>query len=265
MNKLAIIVVSCAVVGLRAGAVNAAGPEQGQWRWSINAGTSSPTDAVAQQGAASTIADFGLSTGPLAGSGGTIALRHVRYSDIFGTGWNLGTEISYGESATLEAFARLSYESLPGRSAIVVGRLTSPALAAAVPIYAQFGDPKSWQLALGQRYYFLPGSSLRPFVGVDLGFDHSNSVSASFGAPDAGISFGTGRYFKASTGLLADAGVGLAYGVTPALSVNFSIDAEYRSRPSVDGVALSAAGIPAMTASDSHWTYPARLGVSYSF
>jgi hypothetical protein len=265
MNARHVVGLLCLLAALHMGVAHATGPEEGQWRWSLTAGNSMPASATVQKGTTGTTADFGAATGPLAGNGGTVDLDHLRFSDIYGTGLKLGAEASYGESRSLESFLRLSYESEPGRGPQRVGSVTNATLGVSAPVLADFGALRTWQLAAGERYLFRPGASLRPFVDVDLGVAHDNSVDATYSAPDVSLSLGSGRYFKSSTGLLADAGAGLDYGIAPGIDLTFGVQAEYQANATIDSVTLASAGLPELSAGASRWAFPARLGVRYSF
>ena len=247
------------------GAAYASGPESGVWRGSVSGGSTVAISGGALHDGVGEIPNLGIFDPGLTGNVGVVTLDSKSYQSLFGTGWNFGAELSLGESDSLESYARLSRESLPGHSMVVTGQIAPTGATEGSVLSAGFGDLNSWRLSVGQRYFFLPGHNLRPFVSGGLGLNYTDAVHAAFSAPDIGGSVVTSRYFRSTTGFLGEVGVGMEYGLTPALGLNVGVSADYLAGARADGVALSAAGLPVLTSTNGHWSVPARVGLVYRF
>ena len=130
------------------------------------------------------------------------------------------------------------------------------------PLNAKFSDYQGWGLDFGYRYFFDPGTKLKPFVSGSFGFQRLQNITISLSAPNYSASdipfyddswvFG----WRIGTGFLSDINDRLGWHVT--------VDLKYSGMLS-DQAGIGTVGFERINDVGNRWTIPVLAGVHVKF
>ena len=242
----------------------AAGPQEGEFSWSVFGGIDRPLSGDVHTGAVAAVPDLGPLNPDLAGVSAELRIRSRSHDDIYGQAASYGAEFSYGVSDAAEVFGQLRYTDA-SEGSVQVGGAFVPALDTTLPIRGTFSDYKALSVEVGYRYFFQELGPARPFVAGRIGATRTDDIRATFEIPDAAITIAnvpfTDKKWSASAGL----DVGLLFPV----GENFSITAQtgIRYAGDLDGndSAIGGLGLGSINDTGKRVSYPVSVGVRYDF
>ena len=265
--KISSKILALGAVGLAAALpAHATGPKAGEWSGALSVGADFAASGDVHGGASVPVANLGPLNPALAGVGATLQIGSRSYKDVYGTsGWVVGGELGYGYSDAVEAFVRLNYGQLSGKRLQVGNAVVGAPVNATLPIYGKFDDRKAFGLTVGGRYWFSPGTTLRPFAGANIGLASLDAVRATFTIPGGGITIPNARFFKSSTVFTGGVEAGLGYGIASNIDLELAVSANYSGAPKADDTDLAGLGLSSINHVNARWSVPVTLGVRFKF
>ncbi len=260
MNKILLT----AALSLCAPLAFAAGPQQGEWSWSVFGGIDQPLSGDVHSGAVAAVPDLGPLNPALAGVNAELRIRSRSHDDIYGSAASYGLEFSYGLSTNAEVFGQLRYTNAD-EGTVQVGGAFVPALSTTLPVNGTFSDYKALTIEGGYRYFFSDLGPTRPFVAGRLGATRTNDIRATFQIPDAAITIAnvpfTDKKWSASAGL----DVGLLFPVGENFSITAQTGIRYVGDLEGNDSAIGGLGLGSINDTGKRVSYPVSVGLRYDF
>lgn len=252
-------------------AVGATGPvwasdySASPWSLSILGGDSAGVTGSLQAPSTTTLPNLGNIDPELQGATGTLNLEKLRYEDLFKRRYDVGLELDYTLSDQLQAYGRFGYEGLGGRSRHI-GGLSSDALAAGVPIDANFADADNKSLEVGTRYFWSTGTSWRPYAAAALGATRLDAIRADIFSPSADIDLKNVGFTHSGTVFSQSLETGVQYDAANNFGVRFSVAADHTGNPpAANDPALAGLGINPGHDAEGRWSFPISVAATYRF
>lgn len=243
---------------------SAAGPQQGEFSWSLFGGVDRPVSGDVHGGATAPVADLGPLNPALAGVSAELRIRSRDHDEIYGSARSLGVEFGYGLSDRAEIFGQVRYTSADEGS-VEVGGAFVPALATTLPVRGTFSDYDALTLEAGYRYYLPDLGSTRPFVAGRLGATRTDAIRATFVIPDAGIAINNVPFTDDTWSVSAGVDVGLLIPVSERVGIVAQTGVRYVGDLDGDDSAIGGLGLGGINDTGKRVSYPVSVGVRVDF
>jgi hypothetical protein len=248
-----------------AGGVAHASGETSPWRLALLAG-----DAIGMHGSLrapirATVADLGAVDPALAGESGSIALHRLQYDDMFRPRYSTGVELGYAFDDALQAYGRLGYESLDGRSRDI-GAVTGESSSATGEMRARMADVHNESLELGSRYAWMPGSAWRPYAGVALGATRVDAMRGALALQAAPTAAEHVRFTRGDTVFNQRLETGVEFDPGNNVGVRLSVEADHTGLASnAHDPKLLALGYDPENEAQARWAFPVTIAATWRF
>ncbi len=215
-------------------------------------------------GTSAPVPDLGALNPALAGVGATLQVQPRSWDDVYGDLWSVAGEVGYGLDANAETFAAISYTKGSG-DRLEVGGANVPALATTLPLFGDFGDFEAWGLELGYRRWFDADGPVRPYAAVRGMAQWVDSIEATFTIPAADIALNNVAFYDSGVVWGVGLDVGVAWVVSPAVSVGLETGLQYTGDLSDDDSDIGGLGLGVINDTGSRLSLPFRATVRARF
>jgi hypothetical protein len=271
-----------ATTALVAAQANAQAVEQGQWAVSGSVGAEyntsgdlhgGTTTGAIPLGVIASLRDAGAPALPAAvtatGNAAQLRIGSRSYDDVYGTGFNVGFEATYGLGSGREVFGEFGYSkadqsSLQVGDAAVINGATDVAV---VPVFGTFGDYKSYSFVGGLRQWFNEGGTWQPYIAGRLGVVKVDKINASFSVPALTINSALNNlpFYEDSTVVNMGADVGVSYNLTENLSLVGEVGIRYSGKLKGDDAAIGGLGLASINDSSERTYVPVSIKLRSKF
>ncbi|GAB4199211.1 MAG: hypothetical protein Tsb002_34630 [Wenzhouxiangellaceae bacterium] len=263
------------MIGSLISATAHAGPQSGQWYYSVTGGIESTLSGDALNASSGTVPNLMALNPFLPDTSATVTTNSQSFEDLYDQGLLINAEIGYGLSTNLEVYAMASF-NLQNGDQRVIGATTPASTGVSSDVIADFGDLETWRFQVGGRYYFNTGSRFQPFVSARAGLASIDAVDAIVvadysalleGIDDAGaqVPFFNVPLYEDSTVFTGGVEAGLAVTVTDDIEVKLSVAAQYTASLDRAAASVDPLAIRNIAEKDSRWTLPLSAGLTYRF
>lgn len=251
-----------------AGAVANASDQTSPWSLSILAGDAMGMNGSLRAPIDAPVADLGALNPSMNGQSGTVALHRLHYENLFRPRFDTGLELGYSFSDALQAYGRIGYEGLDGRTR-VIGRITgeeSEGPASTGEVSARLSDVHNESLEVGSRYTWQTGSDWRPFAGVALGASRVDGMGGTLALQADPVVPEHVRFTRGDTVFSQSAEAGVEYDPGNNFGVRLSVEADHTGVASnARDPKLLALGYNTDNDAQARWAYPVAISAVWHF